>query len=124
MTIFYLLDMVGAFRSTVRRIHGVFVVIISGFSIYGSIGIFSSFFRAKEIMILAYLFSNSDYQRFYALKSDHGSFKKINLASSWIGNGMGCFIMMYIGSMDHSSSLFLNMGSTLIILVHLGRTSP
>ena len=42
MTIFLLLDMVGAFKGTFRWIQGVFVAIISGFGISDSIGVFRS----------------------------------------------------------------------------------
>ena len=42
MAIILLLDMVGVFRDIFRWIHGLLVVMISGFDIYDSIGILIS----------------------------------------------------------------------------------
>ena len=61
MAIILLLDMVGSSKGISRWIHGVFVVIISGFGNSHSIGIYNSCFRAKEMMRWADLCSSNDY---------------------------------------------------------------
>ena len=50
-----------ASKSISRWILGVFIVIISGFDIFDSIGIFKSWFWEKKMMMLAVLFPNNDY---------------------------------------------------------------
>ena len=60
MAIILLLDMVGAFIDISRWIHGVFVVIISGFGIFDSIGLLGACFWAKEMMILVVSFSSNE----------------------------------------------------------------
>ena len=61
-----------ASRCISRWIHGVLVVITSGFKVSDSIGILSLLIQAKKMEILSHLFYRMKYQHFNSLKSDHG----------------------------------------------------